>query len=252
MLELIGLDPFTLHLDQVLLAPSPAHWLGTDSLGRDVLSRLIYGAGTSILVGLIAVGLSTVIGILVGAAAGMNKRADALLMRFVDVMLCFPSFFLILAVVAFLKPSLMNVMIVIGLTSWMGTARLVRAEFLKLQNQEFILAAKMQGTGNWRLMWRELLPNAMAPVYVNVTFAIAGAILTESALSFLGLGVQPPTPSWGQMLSEGKANLEVAWWLSLFPGLCILITVLLCNSLGEYLRRKFDPKHTKYNSSARV
>tara|TARA_A100001015_G_C14902575_1_gene677008 strand:- start:321 stop:1133 length:813 start_codon:yes stop_codon:yes gene_type:complete len=235
-------SPTELNLNAVLLPPSAHHWLGTDGLGRDIATRLIYGARISLLVGFVAVGIATFIGLVVGALAGFYTRLDGVLMRFVDIMLCFPSFFLILAVIAFLKPSIVNIMVVIGLTSWMGVARLVRAEFLHLQKQEFIIAARGQGLGDWRLMWRHFLPNSLTPVWVNTTLAVAAAILVESGLSFLGIGVQPPTPSWGNMLIEGKANIEVAWWLSLFPGLAILITVLGFNLLGEGLRDALDPR----------
>ena len=157
-------------------------------------------------------------------------------------MLCFPSFFLILAVIAFLDPSIFNIMAVIGLTSWMGVARLVRAEFMKLKNQEFIMAAQTQGVSSARLMWRYLLPNALSPVWVSVTLGIAAAILVESGLSFLGIGVQPPNASWGNILTDGKANIEIAWWLSFFPGMAILLTVLGYNLLGEGLRDILDPR----------
>jgi len=160
----------------------------------------------------------------------------------VDIMLCFPAFFLILAVIAFLEPSLNNIMIVIGLTSWMGVARLVRAETLTLREREFVQAAQLCGSGLWRILLVHVLPNAMPPVLVSATLGVAAAILTESALSFLGLGVQPPTPSWGNMLMEGKNVLEIAPWLSVFPGLSILITVLGYNLLGESLRDILDPR----------
>ncbi|THB63620.1 MAG: ABC transporter permease, partial [Desulfovibrio sp.] len=168
--------------------------------------------------------------------------ADELLMRLVDVMLCFPSFFLILAVVAFLEPSLFNIMVVIGLTSWMGVARLVRAETLKLREQDFVAAARLSGAGPLRILFLHILPNAMAPVLVSATLGVAGAILTESALSFLGLGVQPPDPSWGNILMDGKSTLTIAPWLSIFPGLAILFTVLGYNLLGESLRDLLDPR----------
>ncbi len=236
-------DPAVIGLDDVLAPPSTAHWLGTDGLGRDVFSRLIYGARISLLVGFVAVGIATFAGILIGALAGFyGRKMDIFMMRLVDVMLAFPSFFLILAVIAFLEPSIFNIMVVIGLTGWMGVARLIRAEFLRLKGQEFVLAARLQGIGSGRLMTRHLLPNGIQPVLVNATLGVAGAILVESGLSFLGIGVQPPTPSWGNMLIEGKANLGVAWWLSVFPGLAILITVLGYNLLGEGLRDALDPR----------
>jgi len=157
-------------------------------------------------------------------------------------MLCFPTFFLILAVIAFLDPSIWNIMIVIGLTSWMGVARLIRAEFLSLRQRDFVLAARALGCSDMRLIFRHILPNAMSPVLVSATLGVAGAILTESALSFLGIGVQPPTPSWGNMLIVGKQTLGSAWWLSVFPGLAILLTVLGYNLLGEGIRDALDPR----------
>jgi peptide/nickel transport system permease protein len=163
-------------------------------------------------------------------------------MRFVDVMLCFPSFFLILAVVAFLDASIVNIMVIIGLTSWMGVARLVRAETLSLREREFVAAARLAGAGAWRILFRHILPNALAPVLVAGTLGIAGAILTESALSFLGIGVKIPTASWGNMLTDGREAMGVAWWLSVFPGMAILLTVLSYNLLGEGLRDLFDPR----------
>jgi len=158
------------------------------------------------------------------------------------VMLCFPSFFLILAVIAFLEPSLTNIMVVIGLTSWMGVARLVRAETLTLKSRDFVLAARVAGAGPGRILLRHILPNALAPVLVSASLGVAGAILVESSLSFLGLGVQPPDPSWGNMLMEGKDVLGIAPWLSVFPGLAILLTVLGYNLLGESLRDLLDPR----------
>ena len=227
----------------MLRPPSPAHLLGTDTLGRDVLSRVIYGARISLLVGFVAVGLATLIGVLVGALAGYyGGVVDAVLMRLVDLMLCFPTLFLILAVIAVLGPSIWNIMVVIGVTGWMGVARLVRAEFLSLREREFVVAARALGASDARLIWRHLLPNALTPVMVSATLGVAGAILTESALSFLGLGVQAPTPSWGNILTMGKDNLEIAWWLSVFPGLAILVTVMSYNLLGEGIREAIDPR----------
>ena len=222
-------DPTALHLKSILVPPSAQFPLGTDALGRDVLSRLLYGARVSLWVGFVSVSISIAIG-------------DEIIMRGVDVMLCFPSFFLILAVIAFLEPSLNTIMVVIGLTSWMGVARLVRAETLSLRERDFVAAARLAGTRPFRIMVMHILPNALTPVLVSATLGIAGAILVESSLSFLGLGVQPPDPSWGNMLMEGKDVLEIAPWLSLYPGLAILITVLGYNLLGESLRDTLDPR----------
>ncbi|GAV19905.1 peptide/nickel transport system permease protein [Mariprofundus micogutta] len=236
-------DPSEINVKVILMPPSWEHWCGTDTLGRDIFSRMLYGARISLAVGFVAVGISLLIGLILGAVAGYNGgRTDGIVMRLTDMVLCFPTFFLILAVIAFLEPSIWNIMIIIGLTSWMGVARLVRAEFLSLRHREFVLAAQSLGVPSIRMMWRYLLPNAMGPILVSAVLGIAGAVLVESGLSFLGLGVQPPTPSWGNILIEGKDNIEIAWWVSMFPGLAILITVLGYNLLGEGLRDYFDPK----------
>ncbi len=236
-------DPQAIDTYHILEPPSASHPLGTDSLGRDCLSRLLYGAKISLLVGFVAVGIATLVGTLLGAVAGYyGGWIDSLIMRFVDVMLCFPAIFLIMAVIAFLEPSIWNIMAVIGLTGWMGVARLVRAEFLSLKKRDFVLAARVMGASDMRIVFSHILPNALAPVLVSATLGVGSAILTESALSFLGIGVQAPTPSWGNMLTEGKDNLEIAWWLSLYPGLAILLTVLAYNLLGEGLRDALDPK----------
>lgn len=241
--SLTSVDPAAIDVGQRLLPPSWAHPLGTDDLGRSVLVRMLYGARISLLVGFVAVGISTLIGIFFGALAGYyGGWIDSVIMRFVDIMLCFPTFFLILAVIAFLDPSIWNIMIVIGLTSWMGVARLIRAEFLSLRQRDFVLAAQALGASDSRLIFRHILPNAMSPVLVSATLGVAGAILTESALSFLGIGVQPPTPSWGNMLITGKQTLGSAWWLSVFPGIAILLTVLGYNLLGEGVRDALDPR----------
>jgi peptide/nickel transport system permease protein len=240
---IVGRDPGAIDITLRLQPPGFHFPLGTDDLGRDVLARILYGARISLLVGFVAVGIATSIGILLGAMAGYYGRwVDALIMRFVDIMLCFPTFFLILAVIAFLEPSIWNIMIIIGLTSWMGVARLVRAEFLSLRERDFVLAARAIGAQDFRIIFRHILPNAISPVLVSATLGVAGAILTESALSFLGIGVQPPTPSWGNMLIAGKQTLGTAWWLSVFPGLAILITVLGYNLLGEGVRDAMDPR----------
>lgn len=236
-------DPADINVKAILLAPSMQHWMGTDGLGRDVLTRMLYGGRISLLVGLVAVGISTVIGIVLGAIAGYYRGwVDTVIMRLVDVMLSIPSFFLILAVIAFLTPSIINVMIVIGLTSWMGVTRLVRAEFLSLSGREFVQAARTLGAKDARLIFTHLLPNSLTPIIVSSVLGVAGAVLMESGLSFLGLGVQAPQASWGNILTDGKDYIQFAWWLSLFPGLAILITVLGYNLLGEGLRDALDPR----------
>jgi peptide/nickel transport system permease protein len=235
--------PDRIDTSRILLGPCKENLLGTDILGRDVLSRIIYGSGVSLSVGFVAVGISTLIGVVLGALSGYYGRwVERIIMRFVDIMLCFPSFFLILAVIAFVGPSIWNIMIVIGATSWMGVTRLVRAEFLTVKERDFVQAAISQGAGDARIIFLHILPNAMAPVLVAATLGVAAAVLVESSLSFLGIGVQPPDPSWGNMLTEGKDNIEIAWWLSLFPGLAILITVMGYNLLGEGIRDSLDPR----------
>jgi peptide/nickel transport system permease protein len=239
-------DPGQIDLKNVLMPPSMNHLFGTDQLGRDVLSRMIWGARISLKVGFAATGVSIIIGALLGAVSGYyGGWIDAVIMRFVDIMLCFPTFFLILAVIAFLEPSIWNIMIIIGLTGWMGVTRLVRADFISLRERDFVQAARVIGAGDLRIIFVHILPNAMASILVAATLGIAGAILTESALSFLGIGVQPPTPSWGNILTAGKDNIDIAWWLSLYPGLAILITVVGYNLLGEGIRDSLDPRLKK-------
>lgn len=235
--------PENINLGASLQAPSFQHWLGTDKLGRDILSRIIYGSRVSLIVGVVAVGISGIIGIILGAIAGyFGKWADQVIMRLVDILLAFPSILLAITLVAVLGASLWNVMLAIGLVSWVGYARVVRGEFLSKRNQEFVLAAKTSGASYFRIIFRHMLPNSMAPIIVMATLGMAGAIITESSLSFLGLGVQPPTPSWGQMLSDGRTIMRQAWWVSTFPGLAIMITVLAFNLLGDGLRDAMDPK----------
>ena len=238
-------DPAAIDTKKLFEPPSLTHLCGTDDLGRDVFSRMIYGSRISLTVGFVAIGIATVIGVVIGAIAGyFGGRVDGFLMRFVDLMLTIPTFFLILAVIAALEPSIYNIMIVIGITSWPHVARLVRAEFLALKKRDFVAAAQALGVSDRLIIFRHILPNAMAPVLVSATLGIAGAILTESALSFLGIGVQPPTPSWGNILTLGKANIEYAWWLSVFPGIAIMVTVLGYNFLGEGIRDALDPRVT--------
>ncbi|QOX79108.1 ABC transporter permease [Trichlorobacter lovleyi] len=239
-------DPSAINAWDVLQPPSWNHWFGTDELGRDVLTRVLYGARISLKVGFVAIGIAVLLGSAVGLVAGYyGGWVDSLLMRCVDIMLCFPSFFLILAVIAFLNPSIWIIMAVIGLTGWMGVARLVRAEVLTIREMDYILAARCIGCSDLRIILRHILPNALSPVLVAATLGVAGAILTESALSFLGIGVQPPTPSWGNILTSGKDYIEFAWWLSLFPGQAILITVLAYNLLGEGIRDALDPRTSR-------
>jgi peptide/nickel transport system permease protein len=236
-------DPYDFDAKHVLEAPGALHWLGTDGLGRDVLSRMLYGARISLLVGFVAIGISTIVGVTLGAISGFfGGLVDAAIMRFVDLMLNFPTFFLILAVIAYLDASIWNIMAVIGLTSWMGVARLVRAEVMSLRERDFMVAAQAIGLKPSHIIFRHALPNALAPVFVSAVLGVAGAILVESALSLLGIGVQPPMASWGNILTEGKSTLGVAWWLSVCPGLAILVTVLGYNLLGEGLRDVLDPR----------
>lgn len=240
-------DPDAIDVKAILLSPSTLHLMGTDGLGRDVFSRMLYGARISLMVGFVAVGIATAIGIVLGAIAGFYRGwVDTLIMRTVDVMLSIPTFFLILAVIAFLTPSIWNIMIVIGLTSWMGVTRLVRAEFLSLRNREFVLAAQALGAKDVRLIFTHLLPNSLTPIIVSSILGIASAVLVESGLSFLGLGVQAPQASWGNILTDGKEYIQFAWWLSLFPGLAILITVLGYNLLGDGLREAYNPRSSQH------
>lgn len=236
-------EPTAIDTKNILSPPGGGHVFGTDELGRDVFSRVIWGSRVSLAVGFAAVGIAIIIGVIVGALAGYyGGSIDSVLMRFVDIMLTFPTLFLILAVIAILEPKISYIMIIIGLTGWMDVSRLVRAEFLTLKERDFVLAARVMGAGDLRIIFRHILPNALSPVFVTATFGVAGAILIESGLSFLGLGVQPPTPSWGNILTEGKNYIEVAWWLSVFPGFAILVTALGYNLVGEGLRDALDPR----------
>lgn len=225
--------------------PSAQHLLGTDGIGRDVLSRLIWGGRISLTVGLVAVTISVGVGTLVGAVAGFfGGWVDNALMRVVDVVLSFPSLVLLIVVASILPPSIYSTMAVIGLLSWTGVARLVRGEFLSLRERDFVQAARAAGAGRARIMFRHMLPNALAPVVVAATFGVAEAILTESALSFLGLGVRPPTPSWGNMLSEALSYrvLVLQPWLWVPPGVMIFLAVISINLVGDALRDALDPR----------
>jgi peptide/nickel transport system permease protein len=233
-------DPSAI-MESQIQGPSLKHLFGTDDLGRDILSRVIYGARISLTVGLAAVVVAVLIGTIFGSIAGYyGGLADAVVMRFVDVMLAFPSIFLILAIQTMLTPNIYNVMIVIGLTSWMGVARLVRGEFLRIRELQYVEAARAIGCSDLRIILRHIIPNAQAPIIVAGTLGMAGAILTESALSFLGLGVQPPMSSWGNMLMDSQAYMFDAPWMAIIPGLLILVTVLSLYFVGEGLREALD------------
>lgn len=236
-------DPASINVENAFLAPSLKHLFGTDQLGRDIFSRIVYGGRISLSIGFVAVGISVLMGSLIGSISGYyGGKIDTIIMRVVDMFLCFPTFFLILAVVAILGSNIYNIMIIIGVTSWMGVARLIRAEILSLKERDFIQASRLAGSSDFHIITKHLIPNSLTPVLVSATLGVGGAILTEAALSFLGLGVQPPTPSWGNILMDGKAALDVAWWITLFPGIIILITVLGYNLLGEGLRDMMNPR----------
>ncbi|HEY5595783.1 MAG TPA: ABC transporter permease [Candidatus Bipolaricaulota bacterium] len=225
--------------------PSAAHWFGTDHLGRDLFSRVLWGSQISLSIGLMVALLSVGIGALLGAMSGFfGGKVDTLIMRFTDVWLNFPGIFFLIAIVTILEPSFWNLIWAIGILSWPSICRIVRANILSLKEREFILAARAIGAGGFRIIVRHLMPNTMAPVIVNATLTVAGAILSEAGLSYLGLGVQPPTPSWGNILFDGKPFLITGqnFWYTFFPGLFIFITVLCINFLGDGLRDALDPK----------
>ena len=239
----IRYGPTDIDLQAPLLPPGRDHLLGTDDRGRDVLARMIHGSKVSLSVGFVAVSIYTFIGILMGALAGYyGGWIDVAISRAIEVMMCFPTFFLILAVLAFLRPSIYNIMVIIGLTGWPGVARLVRGEFLKQRKMDYVAAASAVGASDARIIFYHILPNSLAPVLVSATFGIAGAILLESSLSYLGFGVPPPTPSWGEILSQSKHYIDFAWWLTIFPGAAIFLTVTAYNLVGEGLRDAVDPR----------
>lgn len=226
-----------------LQPPSREHLAGTDGLGRDVLSRLIWGGRVSLAVGVAATALTLLIGIIVGSLSGyFGGMVDQVAMRLTDVVMAIPPVLLILLIVAVFGGGLMLTIIAIGLVSWPGTARLLRGEFLRLRHQEFVEAARVTGLGPERIITRHVLPNALAPLIVQASLLTAESILIESGLSYLGLGVQPPTPSWGNMLFEGRRFFEVAWWISTWPGVAIFVTVICLNLAGDLVRDLMDPR----------
>jgi peptide/nickel transport system permease protein len=242
----VRFGPYQTDLGIDLTAPNRTHWLGTDEIGRDVLARMIHGTRVSLLVGIVAVTIYVVIGAALGALSGFyGGWVDAAVSRIIEAVLAFPTLLIALAVLGMMqRPTLTMLMIVIGFTRWPDVARLVRAEFLRLKTQEFVVASRALGGGDLRLIARHIVPNAMGPVFVSATFGIAGAILLESTLSFLGFGVQPPTPSWGEILTQAERYVSYpgAWWLAVFPGLAIFLTVISYNVVGEGLRDAMDPR----------
>ena len=226
-----------------LQGPSAAHWLGTDEFGRDIFARLVHGTRVSLQVGIVAVGISIVIGGILGAVAGYyGGKLDNTIMRIMDIFLAVPSILLAIAIVSALGPSIINLMLAISISSVPSYARIVRASVLSIRDQEFIEAAKAIGASNTRIIFRHIIPNSLAPVIVQATLGVASAILSTAGLSFIGLGIQPPAPEWGSMLSGGRQYLRYAWWVTTFPGVAIMITILSLNLVGDGLRDALDPR----------
>jgi ABC-type dipeptide/oligopeptide/nickel transport system permease subunit len=244
LLPPVPYGPFEQLQNQSYSPPSAAHPMGTDRSGSDVLVRVIHGARVSLSVGFLSVGVAVIIGLFVGAISAYHGGwMDLLLQRVVEIVICFPTFLLILTIMAFVdKRSIFNVMLVIGLTGWTGVTRLVRGQMLSENAKDYVVAAHALGASSWRVMLRHLLPNSIAPVFVAITFGIAGAILTESGLSFLGFGVRPPTASWGELLNQAQAWPTGYWWLTVWPGVMIFVTVTVYNLVGEGLRDALDPR----------
>jgi peptide/nickel transport system permease protein len=239
----IPYSPNETHLDEKFQQPSPQHFFGTDDVGRDIASRIIHGSRVSLSVGFVAVSIYVVIGLVIGALAGFyGGIVDMVASRFIETMLTIPTLFLIITVAAFLPQSTLNVMVVIGTTSWPTVARLTRGEFLKTKALEYVLAARALGASDFRTIARHILPNSLGPVFVAATFGVAYAILIESTLSFFGFGVPSSTPSWGSILANARPSLPSGWWLAAFPGLAIFLTATSYNLVGEGLRDALDPR----------
>jgi peptide/nickel transport system permease protein len=239
-------DPFRQELLFGLSLPDSGHLLGRDLLGRDIFSRIVYGSRVSLMVGFIAITISATVGIFVGSIAGaIGGKVDEAIMRLIDIVLAFPGILLAISIMAVLGPGLGNVIVALCLTGWVGFARIVRGQILSLREREFVIAADAAGAGIWRLIFLHYLPNAAAPLIIEAAFGMAAVIVAEAGLSFLGLGIQPPAPSWGSMLSEGRAFLLIAPHLTMFPGLCLMLLVLAINLTGDGLRDLLDPKANK-------
>jgi peptide/nickel transport system permease protein len=235
--------PDTAHFERRLIGPGAGQWLGTDHLGRDVLSRVVWASRTSLSIGLLSTLIAVILGIIIGALAGFFGRfIDVALMRFTDMMLAFPLFFIAVMFLAVFGPGVPGLIFIVGATSWPPTARLVRAEFLRIKQLEFITAARALGGSSARIMVRHVLPNVVAVIVISVTLRVGLSILAEAGLSYLGLGVQPPTPSWGNIVADGREYLRAAWWISLSPGVFVFLSVMALNLVGDGLRDAFDPR----------
>jgi len=224
-------------------APSLAHPFGTDQFGRDLLSRAMYGARISLSVGMLSMIVAMVVGTIYGAVSGfVGGWVDNVLMRIVDVVLAFPTFFLMLLLVGLFEPGIPVLVLILGMTSWTGTSRIVRAEIIALRDREYVEAARVLGLGRWRILTRHLIPNALSPLLVSATLMVGGMIGAESGLSFLGIGISPPTPTWGNMVAAGGDALLIAWWMAFFPGSLLALTIICLNLVGDGLRDALDPK----------
>ena len=243
---LIVSDPLKMDFDALMQPPSLSHPIGTDSMGRDNLSRVVYGGRVSLQVGILAMFIATTAGVTIGLSAGyFGKLTDSILMRIVDAILAFPGLLLAILMVAILGPSLRNAMLAISIGFIPSFARITRANTLSLKEKEFVDSARAIGAGPWRIMLKTILPNTLSPIIVQISLGMSYAILIEASLSFLGLGIQPPTPSWGYMLSTGREFITMAWWLTTFPGLAIFLVVLAWNFIGDAIREALDPKHQR-------